>query len=184
MALYRILFVCLGNICRSPLAEGIFLHLVQERELLGRYLAESAGIGDWHCGEPPDPRARAAAERRGVRLLSVCRQVQAGDFGTFDLILPMDRSNREQLLARSPVPHRGKIRLMREFDPEAAPGSHPEVPDPYHGDAGGFDRVFEMLHRSCGALLDRLESDPAALGRDAGGRPPGKDPSHGPGPRA
>ncbi len=184
MDLYRLLFVCLGNICRSPLAEGIFIHLVQERELLGRYLAESAGIGDWHCGEPPDPRARAAAERRGVRLLSVCRQVQAEDFETFDLILPMDRSNREQLLARCPAPHRGKIRLMREFDPEAAPGSAPEVPDPYYGDARGFDRVFEMLHRSCGALLDRLEGDPGAFGRGTGGSLSGRNPEHGSGPSA
>lgn len=175
MATTRLLFVCLGNICRSPLAEGIFLHLVQERELLGRYQAESAGIGNWHCGEPPDSRAIAAAKMRGVHLLSVCRQVQGADFKDFDLILPMDRSNRDQLMAKCPAPLRRKIVLMRDFDPETTPDTEPEVPDPYYGDARGFDRVFEMLHRSCGSLLDRLES--GGLATVAAGKGPG----HGPG---
>lgn len=154
-----LLFVCLGNICRSPLAQGIFMHMARERDVLEHYRIESAGIGAWHCGEPPDSRAIETAARRGITLLSVCRQVNGTDFREFDLLLPMDRSNRDQLLAKCPKDLRHKIRLMREFDPETRPETEPEVPDPYHGDSHGFDRVFEMLHRSCAALLDRLEKD-------------------------
>jgi protein-tyrosine phosphatase len=155
----RILFVCLGNICRSPMAEGIFLHLARERGLAHAFLVDSAGTGDWHCGEPPDPRALAAAARRGVHLPSVCRQVRGDDFRDFDLILAMDRSNRDFLLAKCPAPLRHRIRLMRDFDPRTVPGAEPEVPDPYHGGPEGFDRVFDMLRRSCDALLDSLEAD-------------------------
>lgn len=155
----RILFVCLGNICRSPMAEGIFLHLVERRGLSHAYRADSAGTGDWHCGAPPDSRALATAARRGVHLPSVCRQIRDEDFRDFHLILAMDRSNRKLLLAQCPAPLRAKIRLMREFDPAAAPGEEAEVPDPYYGGPEGFDRVFDMLHRSCGALLDSLEAD-------------------------
>lgn len=160
----RILFVCLGNICRSPLAEGVFLHLVQSRGLQGRYLADSAGTGDWHCGNPPDSRATETAAKRGVHLPSICRQVRPEDFIAFDLILPMDRSNRDNLLAMCPDYFRHKIRLMRDFDPMTRPETEPEVPDPYYGDERGFDRVFEMLHRSCDALLDHLESEIAGAG--------------------
>lgn len=152
----KILFVCLGNICRSPMAEGIFLHLCRERGLQDRYRADSAGTGDWHCGEPADARALAAAARRGVRLPSVCRQVKAADFAEFDLILPMDRDNRKALLGMCPPGLAGRIRLMREFD---VPGTgEAEVPDPYFGGPEGFDAVFEMLHRCCGRLLDAFES--------------------------
>jgi protein-tyrosine phosphatase len=124
-----------------------------------RFSADSAGMGDWHCGEPPDPRASTVAARHGVHLPSICRQVSVEDFGEFDLILAMDRSNRDALLARCPASLRHKVRLMRDFDPETTPEAHPEVPDPYHGNEQGFERVFAMLHRSCTALLDRLEKD-------------------------
>lgn len=154
----RLLFVCLGNICRSPLAEGIFLHLAKERGLPHAFHADSAGTGDWHCGEPPDPRALAVAARRGVHLPSVCRQIRSDDFQGFDLILAMDRSNRDLLLAKCPEPLRHRIRLMRDFDPQTSPEAEPEVPDPYYGGPEGFDRVFDMLHRSCDALLDSLEA--------------------------
>ena len=157
----RILFVCLGNICRSPLAEGIFLHLAETRGLGEKYSADSAGTGNWHAGDPPDSRAMETAARRGVHLPSICRQVRKSDFKEFDLILPMDRSNRDNLLDMCPAPLRGKIRLMRDFDPKTTPEAEPEVPDPYYGDESGFDRVFDMLHRSCDALLDRLESEGA-----------------------
>lgn len=157
--MHRALFVCLGNICRSPLAEGIYLHLIRERGWEHRFHADSAGMGDWHCGQPADPRASETAARRGVRLPSVCRQVAREDFAEFDLILAMDRSNRDALAAKCPAPLRGKIRLMRDFDPESRPESEPEVPDPYYGNAQGFDRVYEMLERSCRALLDSLDRE-------------------------
>lgn len=157
MAPKKILFVCLGNICRSPMAEGIFLHLLAERGLEAGYEADSAGTGDWHCGERPDGRALETASRRGVSLPSICRQVRGPDFSAFDLILAMDRANRDVLLSRCPARFRHKIRLMRDFDPKAPPGSEPEVPDPYYGGAGGFETVFDMLHRSCGRLIERLE---------------------------
>lgn len=157
--MHRTLFVCLGNICRSPLAEGIYLHLIRERGWEHRFHADSAGMGSWHCGEPPDPRALKTASLRGIHLPSVCRQIDRGDFGTFQLILAMDRSNRDALRAECPVPLRGKIRLMRDFDPETKPETEPEVPDPYHGNAQGFDRVFEMLDRSCRVLLERLDRE-------------------------
>lgn len=167
--MHRALFVCLGNICRSPLAEGIYLHLIRERGWEHRFHAESAGMGEWHIGEPPDPRARETAARNGVKLASVCRQVAREDFEDFDLLLAMDRSNRDALLERCPAPLRGKIRLMREFDPETTPETDPEVPDPYHGNARGFDRVFEMLDRSCRALLESLDRDHPEPLRKQGG---------------
>jgi protein-tyrosine phosphatase len=150
----KILFVCLGNICRSPLAEGIFLHLLKERGLARGYSVDSAGTGGWHVGEPPDERALAAAARRGVPLACTGRQVHPKDFRDFDHILAMDKTNRDALLALCPPAERSKVRLMRDYDPHA-PGA--DVPDPYYGDAGGFDAVFDMLHRSCGRLIDELE---------------------------
>jgi len=152
----KILFVCLGNICRSPLAEGIFAHLVRERGLDGLYLADSAGTGDWHVGQPPDRRAIAVAQKRGVSLPSLCRQVNKKDFQEFDVILAMDRSNQKDLLALCPAPLRGKIKLMRDFDAAADRGS--DVPDPYYGGPYEFDNVYEMLNRCCASLLDSLET--------------------------
>ncbi|MEO7956492.1 MAG: low molecular weight protein-tyrosine-phosphatase [Fibrobacteria bacterium] len=162
----KILFVCLGNICRSPIAEGIFAHLVRERGLEGHYLADSAGTGNWHIGQPPDPRAIAVSGKRGVELPSLCRQVAKSDFEDFDLILAMDRNNRKELEDLCPAPLRRKIRLLREFDPatEAASagarstraGSALDVPDPYYGGPYEFDTVYEMLNRCCSLLLDTL----------------------------
>jgi protein-tyrosine phosphatase len=151
----KILFVCLGNICRSPLAEGIFLHLLRERGLEKNYVVDSAGTGDWHVGGPPDERASAAARKRGVHLPSICRQVRKEDFEDFDLIIAMDKSNRDNLLAMSPPGARGKVKLMCAFD---AKDRDADVPDPYHGDAAAFDSVFALLHRCCTRLLDSLES--------------------------
>ena len=151
----KVLFVCLGNICRSPMAEGIFAHLVRERGLEGRYRIDSAGTGDWHVGQPPDRRAIAAAHKRGVPLPSVCRQVRASDFEEFDLIVAMDRNNRRDLEALAPAPLKGKIRSMREYEPGEGRGG--DVPDPYYGGPYEFDVVYEMLLRCCGRLLDELE---------------------------
>jgi protein-tyrosine phosphatase len=161
----KILFVCLGNICRSPIAEGIFTHLVRERGLEGLYSADSAGTGGWHVGQPPDRRAIAVSAKRGVRLPSLCRQVAKTDFQEFDLILAMDRNNRKDLEDLCPSPLRCKIKLMREFDnaaeaagAEGGPGSALDVPDPYYGGPYEFDTVYEMLNRCCSRLLDSLEA--------------------------
>ena len=169
----KILFVCLGNICRSPIAEGIFAHLVRERGLADRYLADSAGTGGWHVGEPPDRRAIAVSAKRGVSLPSVCRQVAGTDFQEFDLILAMDRNNRKDLEDLCPAPLRRKIKLMREFDRDlgaahagsgaARAGSDLDVPDPYYGGPYEFDTVYEMLNRCCSGLLDTLETRETGL---------------------
>jgi protein-tyrosine phosphatase len=158
----KVLFVCLGNICRSPMAEGIFAHLVRERGLEGAYRIDSAGTGDWHVGEPPDRRAIAAAEKRGIPLPSLCRQVRREDFEEFDLVLAMDRNNRRDLEALAPAERRGKIRLMREYEPAEDKGA--DVPDPYYGGPYEFDQVYAMLRRCCGRLLDELESRRASPG--------------------
>ncbi len=151
-----VLFVCLGNICRSPLAEGVFVHLVQSQGLEGHYRVESAGTGAWHVGELPDPRSREVAQRNGVTLPSRARQVAHSDFHDFDLIVAMDQSNLsdlESLKFRSGG--EARLVLMRDFDPEPGNG---EVPDPYYGGPGGFDDVYEMVLRSAQGLLDHLGS--------------------------
>ncbi len=152
----RILFVCLGNICRSPLAEGIFRHLAQERELAVQYEVDSAGTGAWHVGEPADPRSRDVARKHGIALTGRARQVTGEDFHTFDLVIAMDRENRANL-ERIRKSGDGRLHLLREFDPEAR--GELEVPDPYYGAPGGFDEVYEMVHRSCRHLLETLESE-------------------------
>jgi protein-tyrosine phosphatase len=153
--LSRVLFVCLGNICRSPLAEGIFLHQVRQRGLEARYSADSAGTGNWHVGETPDPRSITAAKKRGVHLPSLCRQVKSADFREFDVILAMDKNNRSELNALCPPELRGKIRLMRDYDAGSDRGK--DVPDPYYGGPAEFDAVYQMLDRCCAAFLDASE---------------------------
>jgi protein-tyrosine phosphatase len=152
-----VLFVCLGNICRSPLAEGVFQHLVEENGTSHRYRIDSAGTGAWHAGEPADPRSREVAERSGIVLRCRARQVREEDFHDFDLILAMDRANLADLESVRPAPEvRADLRLFREFDPEASDDL--EVPDPYYGGPDGFDRVFEMVLRTCQGLLGELEN--------------------------
>ena len=151
-----LLFVCLGNICRSPLAEGIFLHLVKEAGLTDRFEIDSAGTGAWHVGESPDARAAMVASRHGVELESRARQITQEDLGRFDYVIAMDRENLrniERLL--EPNGSGAQIHLLREYD-EGTEGD--EVPDPYYGGASGFETVYEMVHRSCQNLLDRLKA--------------------------
>ena len=147
----RLCFVCLGNICRSPLAEGVFLHLARDRGVLERFEVDSCGTGSWHIGERPDPRAQAVAHKHGVELPSFGRQIDADRDARHDLLLAMDRSNAHGVVAAG-VPE-DRVRLMLSFDPESPPGA--EVPDPYFGGGDGFDRVHAMLTRACGGLLDR-----------------------------
>jgi protein-tyrosine phosphatase len=156
----RVLFVCLGNICRSPAAEGVFRHLVAEAGLTPRFVVDSAGTGAWHVGEPADARMRDAAGRRGVRLSSLARQVVASDFEEFDWILAMDDANVAHLRRLAHPAHHHKIRKFREFDP-VAPGA--DVPDPYYGDHDDFAEVVDIVTRTSRAFLTHLrgEVDPA-----------------------
>jgi protein-tyrosine phosphatase len=145
----RLLFVCLGNICRSPTAEGVMRSLLREAGLEDEVEVDSAGTGDWHLGDPPDPRAAAAARRRGIALDGEARQVAPRDFERYDLLLAADRSTLTRLRALAPDERaREKVRLLREFDPDAA---DPDVPDPYY--AGGFDEVVEIVEAACRGLL-------------------------------
>jgi protein-tyrosine phosphatase len=147
----RILFVCLGNICRSPTAEGVMASLIAEAGLEDEIEVDSAGTGSWHVGAPPDPRAVEVAATRGLELAGSARQVDPADFERFDLIVVMDRSNRDLLLDLAPsAEHRDRVRLLREF----GDGAELDVPDPYYGAGDGFTEVLEIIERSCSALLE------------------------------
>ena len=153
----RVLFVCLGNICRSPLAEGVLRHLLVERGLDGAYEVDSAGTGAWHVGEPPDRRSAEVALRNGVRLGGAARQVKPSDLHDFDFVIAMDRDNLRALEAmKERHGGRARVHLLREFDPD--PGDR-QVPDPYYGGPSGFDDVYRLVRRSLEAFLDRLEED-------------------------
>jgi protein-tyrosine phosphatase len=156
----RLLFVCLGNICRSPTAEGVMRKLVNDAGLGERIEVDSAGTGSWHVGEPPDARATRAARHRGIALESVARQVSPRDFEEFDLVLAMDGENVRNLhrLARDDAA-RAKVRRLREFDPAA--GAELDVPDPYYGGTGGFEEVLTLVHAACAALLEQLRTTDA-----------------------
>ena len=155
----RILFVCLGNICRSPTAEAVMRGLVAEAGLDGEIEVESAGTGSWHLGDPPDPRAVAAAAERGVELDGAARQVDRADFDRFDLLIAMDRSNRDALLRLAPSTEaRERVRLLREF----GDGEEADVPDPYYGGEEGFAEVVEIVERCCRALLDDIRTGQTA----------------------
>ncbi len=152
----RLLFVCLGNICRSPTAEGVMRSLVAQAGLEESIELDSAGTGAWHVGSPPDARAVAAAQARRIALAGSARQVRAEDFDDFDLVLAMDRSNLREL-GRLAGGERGraKVRLLREFDPNAG-DQELEVPDPYYGAPGGFDEVLDLVQAACAGLLAQI----------------------------
>jgi low molecular weight protein-tyrosine phosphatase len=153
----RVLFVCMGNICRSPTAEGVMRALVAQRGLDGEIEIDSAGTGGWHAGEPPDPRATATAAARGVTLAGGARQVRQTDFDAFDLILALDSSNLRDLRRLAPDQDRqGKLHLLREYDPGSADAADLDVADPYYGAAGGFDEVYDQIHAACAGLLDEI----------------------------
>jgi len=154
-----VLFVCLGNICRSPLAEGVFLHLLEREEVAHRFQVDSAGTGAYHVGESPDPRSVDVARRNGITLRGKARQVEASDFRTFDYVLAMDRSNLQALESLRPDEGGGALHLLRDFDSHADGDGDRDVPDPYYGGPGGFDRIYEMIDRSCRVLLEEILDD-------------------------
>ncbi|TDH37704.1 low molecular weight phosphotyrosine protein phosphatase [Pseudohoeflea suaedae] len=148
-----VLFVCLGNICRSPLAEGIFRHHVGEAGLSDKVRIDSAGTGAWHAGGLPDRRSIATAARHGLDITGQrARRITDSDFRDHDLILAMDRSNRDTLLARAPNPARDRIHLFMEH----ALGIPQDVPDPYYGEGDGFEAVYRMLVEGSSALVENL----------------------------
>lgn len=150
----RVLFVCLGNICRSPLAEGVFRSLVDEAGLGARFEIDSAGTGSWHVGERPDARAVVVAREHGVELDSRARQVTEDDLGAFDFVIAMDHDNLgtlQRMAARSGGD--AAIQLLRAYDPDR---DGDEVPDPYYGGVGGFESVYQIVRRSCEGLLAQL----------------------------
>ena len=146
----KVLFVCLGNICRSPTAEAVFRHLVKEAGLEKRVIIDSAGTGNWHVGEPPDPRATQAASGRGYDLAGLrAREVAREDFVEFDYVLAMDDENLRALKRLSPPEHAHKVRLFTEFCTSGAC----TVPDPYTGGAQGFELVLDLVEDSARGLL-------------------------------
>jgi protein-tyrosine phosphatase len=153
----RILFVCLGNICRSPMAEGVFRRVAEEEGLIDRFEIDSAGLGDWHIGQAPDHRAQKAARSRGVDISDQsARQVVDEDFDRFDLLLVMDRSNYAELKARAPHEARAKIRPFLDFAPHV--GTR-DVPDPFFGGAEGFDRALDLIEAAARGLLASLAGE-------------------------
>ncbi|WP_166367016.1 low molecular weight protein-tyrosine-phosphatase [Pseudomonas akapageensis] len=150
----RVLFVCLGNICRSPTAEGVLRHQLKVAGLDDRIEVASAGTGDWHVGKAPDARTRRAALLRGYDLSQQrAQQVSAADFHRYDLILAMDKSNLGNLKAMQPAAAKAELDLfLRRFD-----GAVDEVPDPYYGGEQGFERVLDLIEQACSALVIELK---------------------------
>ena len=150
-----ILFVCLGNICRSPLAEGVFRHLARERGVEDRFEIDSAGTSSYHEGEPPDLRSAAVARARGVELTGRSRRLLPRDFEHFDYVITMDQEIQESVdRSRSANGARATVQLLRAYDPEA--DDDLDVPDPYYGGPRGFEHVHDLVERACAALLDNI----------------------------
>ena len=158
MSQVRVLFVCLGNICRSPTAEGIFRQLVNDQGLDCAVAIDSAGTGDWHVGKAPDRRACRAAVEHGYAIQDLrARQVSANDFDRFDYILAMDRQNLAELEAMRPPGFGGHLGLLLDFSSECSPeGDHREVPDPYFGGDEGFQLVVALISNACHGLLAHM----------------------------
>jgi protein-tyrosine phosphatase len=153
----RVLFVCMGNICRSPTAHGVFHHLIQQRGLGEWFEIDSAGTHGYHLDMPPDPRAQEAARRRGIDIGHLrARRVTAEDFDYFDYVLAMDTDNRDILLTLCPREHARKLALLMTFAPEL---NIQEVPDPYYGGASGFERVMDMIEQAAQGLLRHIDRE-------------------------
>ena len=149
----RVLFVCLGNICRSPAAEAVFVKLAREAGVAVE--VDSAGTSAYHLGEPPDPRMVQALKRRGYGVPHRGRQVEPEDYQRFDLLIAMDRDNQKELLRRAPRESREKVVLFRSLDDE---GQDPDVPDPFYGPTEGFDAVVSLVERVGKKWLERVRT--------------------------
>ena len=155
----KVLFVCLGNICRSPVAEGVFNDLIQKHNLEDKISCDSAGTKGWHAGQLPDHRAIKNAIDNGIALTHKGREIKASDLDTFDHIVVMDESNFKDVYEmyyriKHTTPSTEKLFLLRDYDPKVT--GVKEVPDPYYGSELDFEEVFHIVHRSCSALLDSL----------------------------
>jgi protein-tyrosine phosphatase len=149
----------MGNICRSPTAEGVMVHLLQEAGMSDRVHVDSAGTGGWHVGEPPDARSAKCAARRGIPLAGAARQISRQDFDDHDLVLCADASNVRDLLRLLPADDMvlcAKVRRLREFDPASVATGDLDLPDPYYGGPRGFDTVLDHVTAACQGLLDRV----------------------------
>lgn len=152
----KVLFVCLGNICRSPTAHGVFEGFVQQQDLADSIEVDSAGTGDWHIGHSPDRRSAAIAKQRGYDLSHLrARKVTTEDFSSFDYVLAMDETNLSDLSALCPAEFAGELCLFLNFHPDQ---SYREVPDPYYGGEEGFDHVFDMVEVASQNLLEHIIS--------------------------
>ncbi len=152
----KVLMVCMGNICRSPTAEGVFRHFVEEAGLTDKVSVDSAGTHAYHTNEPADRRASAAAERRGYSLADIrARRIQDDDFERFDFVVAMDRDNLAMLVDQADAAHHYKISLFLEH----SSGHEDEVPDPYYGGAAGFERVLDLVEEASRGLLETLRKN-------------------------
>lgn len=149
---FKVLFVCLGNICRSPLAHAVFDTMAKNEGL--DLFVESCGTGSWHTGEPADSRMRQTAKSHGVTIDHLARRFQPSNLDEYDLIIPMDQNNLNDMAGYIKAEHQDKVVLLRDWDPQG-PG---EVPDPWFGGPEGFEIVYTIVERSCRALLDDLKS--------------------------
>lgn len=159
---YKLLFVCLGNICRSPAAENIMNHLIEQGNLGSSIICDSAGTAGYHIGSSPDSRMAAAAMSRGIALQGRARQFQKADFEEFDLIVAMDKANYQDILSLDPTgKYRDKVRLMCEF---CTRHTAKEVPDPYYGGPEGFNHVIDLLKDACEGLLQKVMKGESRIG--------------------
>jgi len=153
----NVLFVCMGNICRSPTAEGVFRHLVAQSGLAGQVIIDSAGTHDYHIGAAPDERAQAAAAQRGYDLSGLrARQVTPEDFQRFDYVLAMDEANLRILQSLCPAPYRSRLRLFLEFAQDVGLQA---VPDPYYGGDQGFEEVLDLVESAARGLLIEMQNN-------------------------
>ncbi|MFK7885989.1 MAG: low molecular weight protein-tyrosine-phosphatase [Gammaproteobacteria bacterium] len=156
----RVLFVCMGNICRSPTAEGVFINALEEAGLASNVLTDSAGTHAYHVNEPPDSRSQKAAKKRGVDLSAQrARRVEDTDFEEFDYIVAMDRDNLANLKARCPEQRQQRLHLFLDFTTEH---NGQDVPDPYYGGRRGFERVLDLVETASAGLIEHLQSDARA----------------------
>jgi protein-tyrosine phosphatase len=166
MAKHRLLFVCLGNICRSPMAEGVFRRVAEQEGVAHLFEIDSAGLGDWHVGQAPDTRAQNAARRRGIDISGQsARHVTRADYTRFDLLLAMDGSNFAELIQLAPKDARNKIRRFLDFAPHT--GTQ-DVPDPFFGGREGFDHALDLIeHAARGLLADLLDDKAGSAKKEA-----------------